>query len=131
MVILLSGNSAMGRAAIAEKVTEMQPNWKHLALEVIQEMSSEESEEKRLQHLEIVKRCVEELAKDDLHLILTMPYSREHVEMLKSGLDGSVAIHVGEGEEEGFDYVFDGSVSSMKDIATFIQHLIGTDPENE
>ena len=37
MVILLDGSSKLGRAAIAENATELNPAWKHLALEVIEQ----------------------------------------------------------------------------------------------
>ncbi len=125
MIILLDGTSAMGRATIAEKVTERLPAWKHLALEVIQEVAPEVSDEEKEQHLEIVRRCAEELAKDNFHLILSMPHSPERVQMLRQGLDDvMIAVHLGEGDEEGYDYAFDASVSSVNDIVTFLQHLI-------
>ena len=120
----------MGRTAIAEKISELMPQWKHLALEVIQEVKPEENEEQKEQHLEIIRRCAEELAKDNLHMILSMPHSPERVQMLRDGLnDMCIAVHLGVGDEEGYDYVFDTSVSSINDIVTFLQNMIAALPD--
>lgn len=120
----------MGRSAIAEKISELMPQWKHLALEVIQEVGPEENEEQKEQHLEIIRRCSEELAKDDLHMILSMPHSPERVQMLREELNGiCIAVHLGEGDEDGYDYVFDTSVSSINDIVAFLQNMIASLPE--
>lgn len=125
MVILLDGTSAMGRTTIAEQITDMMPAWKHLSLEVIQSGSPGDSPDYHAQHAEIVHRCAEELEKDGMHLILSMPESPEHFALLRESLGRScVAIHIGEGDEEGYDFTFDSSVSSVKDIVTFLEKLI-------
>lgn len=131
MVILLDGTSAMGRSAIAEQVSQMMPSWKHLALEVIAETSPEKVGN-AAQHVEIVKRCMEELAKDDLHLILSMPESPTHLSLLREGLaPHCIAIHLGDGDEEGYDFAFDTSAASIKDIVTFLEKLIARLPIEE
>ncbi len=125
MVILLDGTSAMGRTTIAEQISAAMPAWKHLSLEVIQNGIRGESEEHRAQHAEIVRRCAEELEQDDMHLILSMPEAPEHFALLRDTLGRScIAIHIGEGDEEGYDFTFDSSVSSIKDIVTFLENLI-------
>lgn len=125
MVILLDGTSAMGRTTIAEQITSVLPAWKHLSLEVIQNGIRGDSPEYHAQHAEIVHRCAEELEKDGMHLILSMPESPEHFTLMKNSLGRScVAIHIGEGDEEGYDFTFDSSVSSVKDIVAFLEKLI-------
>ncbi len=121
----------MGRTAIAEQITALMPAWKHLSLEIIQNGLPGESEEYREQHMEIVRRCAEELEKDDMHLLLSMPESQEHLALMRTALTPRcIAVHMGEGDEEGYDFIFDSSVSSVKDIVTFLQHLIERLPEN-
>lgn len=128
MVILLDGTSAMGRSAIAEQISDMRPSWKHLALEVIAETSKNNPDD-AAQHVEIVKRCMEELAKEDLHLILSMPESPTHLSLLREGLaPHCIAVHLGEGDEEAYDFAFDASVTSVKDIVAFLDNLIARLP---
>lgn len=125
MVILLDGTSALGRSAIAESVTELLPAWKHLALEVIEESVPEGMEDMRDRHIEIVRLCALELEKDDMHLIVSMPHAHEHMQTLRNEREPKcIAIHLGEGDEEGYDYAFDASVSSVKEIVGFLQKLI-------
>ena len=120
----------MGRSAIAEQVSQIMPAWKHLALEVIAEVSPDSEMEALEQHVEIVKRCMEELEKDNLHLILSMPESPSHLSLLRAGLaPHCIAIHLGEGDEEGYDFAFDSSATSMKDIVAFLEKLIARLPK--
>ena len=82
-------------------------------------------------HVELVKRCMEELAKDDLHLILSMPESPEHLRLLRAGLAPScIAVHLGEGDEDQYDFSFDASVTSVKDIVAFLLSIIDRLPPN-
>ncbi len=129
MVILLDGASAMARASIAEQVSQLMPAWKHLAMEVIAE-TTPENEGNIVQHVELVKRCAEELGKDDLHLILSMPAAPEHLILLRTELAPyCVAVHLGEGDEDGYDFAFDASVTSVKDIVAFLEKLIAKLPD--
>lgn len=131
MVILLDGTSALGRATIADQITAMMPAWKHLSLEVIQGPDPAVSEEYRDQHMEIVRRCAEELEKSGLHLLLSMPESEEHLGILRESLAPKcIAIHIGEGDEENYDFTFDSSVNSVKDIVAFLQNLMQRLPTN-
>lgn len=119
----------MARTAIAESIVELLPTWKHLSLEVIEGAAPIASPDYRDQHIEIVRRCAEELEKDGLHLVLSLPESPEHLELLRDALaPHCLAVHIGEGDEDSYDYSFDSSVSSIKDIVTFLQHLIESIP---
>jgi hypothetical protein len=127
MVILLEGSSDLGRMAIAEKTVEKHPTWKHLALGVIEEMQPPEGEEddERPFHLQVVKRCVDELAKSGLHLVLSLPEAHEHLALLKKGLQPDcVVIHLGTTEDDVYDYVIDTKKKSMNDILKFLDELI-------
>ncbi len=122
----------MGRTAIAESIVELLPAWKHLSLEVIENATPGDTEDEREQHVEIIRRCAEELEKENLHLILSMPESRTHINLLQNALaPRCLAVHIGDIDEDGYDYCFDSSISSVKDIVTFLQHLIQSIPEEE
>lgn len=130
MVILLDGTSTIGRTAIAEKIVELLPGWRHLSMDVMQAGIPEDEEDYLEQHTEIVRRCAEELQKDGLHMILSMPESPKQLAQLREGLaPHCVAIHIGEGDEETYDFSFDSSVSSVKDIVTFLQQFIERLPD--
>lgn len=129
MVILLEGTSDLGRMAIAEKVSERHPQWKHLELGVIENMQPPEGEEddERPFHLQVVKRCVEELEKAGLHLILSLPDAHEHLTLLQKGLrPNCVVIHLGDAprDNDTYDYVFDTKSKSMKEITKFLDDLV-------
>jgi hypothetical protein len=122
----------MGRVTIAEKAVAEHPNWRHLALEVIAEAAMPEDAEGDA-HLEVIRRCAQELAKDNLHLILTLPADSPHRALLASALKPDcTTIHLG-GEGEGeYDFVIDPNVRSVNDVAKFL-HTIMEDaaPSNE
>lgn len=120
----------MGRTAIAEQITELLPDWRHLSLEVLQNALPEDSTDMEEEQMLMIQQCALELQKDGLHLMLSMPASRPHVEMLRDSLAPyCMAVHIGEGDEEGYDLAFDSSVSSVKDIVTFLRHFIERLPE--
>lgn len=126
MVILLDGSSSMGRAAIAEKAIEQFPSWKHLALEVIEQTPNDE-EEKDF-HLQVIKRCVEELDKSNLHLVLTLPGDSVHRELLAVALKPDcITVHLGKKEDGEYDYVIDPNVKSVNDVTKFLHTLMETE----
>lgn len=124
MVILLDGSSKLGRAAIAENATELHPAWKHLALEVI-EQASPPGEEKDF-HVQVVRRCAEELERDKLHLLLTLPGDSEQYRLLAKGLKPDcITVHLGKKEDGDFDYVIDASKKSVNDVVKFLGTIMG------
>ena len=119
MVILLDGSSKLGRITIAEQAVEKHPAWKHLALEVIEE-ASPDSEEKDF-HVEVVRRCAQELERDNLHLMLTLPGDSEQYELLSDGLKPNcITIHLGKNDGRTYDYVIDPGTKSVNDVLKFL-----------
>lgn len=123
MVILLDGTSKMGRIAIAEQIVEKNPAWKHLALEVIEGAAPPDQEEDF--HAQVVKRCADELEKDNLHLVLTLPGDSDQFALLSRALKPNViTVHLG-GENEGdYDYVIDPNAKSVKDVVKFLETIM-------
>lgn len=124
MVILLDGTSTIARNTIAEKAAETHPAWRHLALEVLSEAALPEGEESDA-HLKVIRKCVEELAKEDLHLLLTLPADSPHRELLALALKPQcITIHLGDEEDGEYDYVIDPSVRSVNDVAALLDAIM-------
>jgi hypothetical protein len=123
MVILLDGTSKMGRIAIAEQLVEKNQAWKHLALEVIEGATPPDQDEDF--HAQVVKRCAEELGRDNLHLMLTLPGESEQFAMLSRALKPNVVtVHLGKDGEGDYDYVIDPNAKSVKDVVKFLETIM-------
>lgn len=124
MVILLDGSSSIGRNTIADKAVSEHPSWRHLALEVLAE-SALPAEQESEGHLQIIKKCVEELEKENLHLILTLPTESPHRTLLASALaPACTTVHLGAQHDTGYDFVIDPSVRSVNDVVKFLHTMM-------
>jgi chloramphenicol 3-O-phosphotransferase len=124
MVILLDGSSSMGRVTIAEKAVDEHESWRHLALEVLAEAAMPQEEESDA-HLQVIRKCVEELAKDDLHLILTLPAESPHRDLLATALQPNcITVHLGDNADGEYDFVIDPSVRSVNDVTKFLHTIM-------
>lgn len=133
MVILLDGSSSMGRVTIAEKAVAEHDAWRHLALEVLAEAAMPEEEESE-GHLHVIKKCVEELAKEGLHLMLTLPGDSPHRNLLAEALQPHcITVHLGEADDGGdYDVVIDPTTRSVNDVAAFLHTVMeGDDMEDD
>lgn len=124
MVILLDGTSQIARATIAEAATIDHPTWKHLALEVFEESAAAAPEANF--HLQVIKRCAEELERSGLHLLLTLPADSPHRGMLARTLD-CTTVHLGAEEDGSYDFVIDPMTTSVNDV-TALLHTLMTPP---
>ena len=115
----------MGRVTIAEKAVEQHSEWRHLALEVLAEAAMP-AEEESDGHLQVIKKCVEELAKEDLHLILTLPGDSPHRDLLASALQpGCLTVHLGKSKDgSNYDFVIDPAVRSVNDVTKFLHTIM-------
>lgn len=124
MVILLDGSSSIGRNTIADKAVSEHPSWRHLALEVLAESALPEEEESEA-HLQVIRKCVEELEKEHLHLILTLPAESPHRALLANALvPKCTTVHLGSQNDEGYDFVIDASVRSVNDVVKFLHTIM-------
>ena len=123
MVILLDGTSQVARVTIAEKAVESHPEWKHLALEVFDE-TIPEGEDKDF-HLQVIKRCADELAKANMHLFLTLPADSPHRWLLSQALKPDcISVHLGSDEGGEYDYAIDPTIRSVNDVTAFLNELM-------
>jgi hypothetical protein len=129
MVILLDGSSSMGRVTIAEKAVAEHDNWRHLALEVLAEAALPEGEESDA-HLQVIRKCADELAKEDMHLMLTMPGDSPHRDLLAMALQpGCITVHLGSEEDGEYDFVIDPNVRSVNDVTKFLHTVMESDTD--
>lgn len=123
MVILLDGTSQIARATIAEAATADYPAWKHLALEVFEESAAEVEEADF--HLQVIKRCAEELERSNLHLLLTLPADSPHRKMLARTLQpGCTTVHLGTDDDGTYDFVVDPMTTSVNDVTALLHTLM-------
>ena len=121
----------MGRVTIAEKAVAEHKNWRHLALEVLAEAALPADVESEA-HLAVIQKCVEELAKDDLHLLLTLPADSPHLQLLSSALQPSCfTVHLGDSRDGEYDFVIDPNVRSVNDVAKFLHTVMDSKPDDE
>lgn len=114
----------MGRVTIAEKAVDEHASWRHLALEVLAEAAMPQEEESE-GHLMVIKKCVEELEKDGLHLILTLPAESPHRDLLASALQPDcITVHLGDSDDGEYDFVIDPAVRSVNDVAKFLHTIM-------
>lgn len=115
----------MGRVTIAEKAVAEHDTWRHLALEVLAEAAMPAEEESDA-HLTVIKKCVEELAKENLHLILTLPGDSPHRDLLATALQPDcVTVHLGKSEDGAdYDFVIDPNVRSVNDVSKFLHTIM-------
>lgn len=123
MVILLDGTSKLGRVTIAETAIESFPAWKHLAIEVIAGATPKEGEEDL--HIQVVARCAEELSRDGLHLLLTLPSdSPDHQKLVTVLQSDCMTVHLGDPSDGEFDYALDPHTQSMKDVVNALHAIM-------
>lgn len=125
MVIILDGSSKTARITIAEQAIEAFPSWRHLALEVFEEAADPEQEKDF--HLQVIKKCADELAKTDLHLILTMPGDSPQHQLLAVALQPDCAtVHLGTEDEGAYDYTIDTQERSVNDVTKLLHTIMET-----
>lgn len=131
MVIILDGSTKTARITIAEQAIENFPSWRHLALEVFEEAA--DPEEEKDFHLQVIKKCADELAKTDLHLILTMPGDSPQHGLLSTALKPDcTTVHLGTEDDPSaslraggeFDYTIDTQERSVNDVLKLMHTIM-------
>ncbi len=120
----------MGRVTIAEKAVAEHDSWRHLALEVLAEAAMPQEEESD-GHLQVIRKCVEELAKEGMHLMLTMPGDSPHRDLLALALKPDcITVHLGEASDgPEYDFVIDPTVRSVNDVTKFLNTIMNSEDD--
>lgn len=131
MVLLLSGSSQITRATIAEKAVERHPSWKHLALEVIEQTTPDNVEEQTF-HLQLIERCVQELSRDGLHLLLSLPEkASQHDALVEALAPHCTTVHLGVDTEGRFDFAIDPKSTTVNEVVALLARLMEQSEEGK
>lgn len=103
MVILLDGASALVRSTIALQAIKRNPTWQHLALESMQGASG--TPEERALHLSLIRKCVQELDTQNMHLLFTLPGKSDRYTDIAAALaPDCITVHLGDRTDGDYDH---------------------------
>lgn len=136
MILLFAGSTPIIRAALAEKIVDDFPMWRHLAMEDLSESAvmpgGKEFDPKHL--FMIACSCAQTMQDEGYHLILSITDATDFLPMLRRELEGDLlSVYLGDPKEsahDDYDHVIDTSAASIKDIYTFLEPLIANPPNH-
>ena len=138
MFLLLAGSTEMARALIVDEFLGEHDDWRHLALEDIQEveLSSEQdlNEEDVFGFQQafmtmIACECAKEAREAGHHVLITCPESEMLEGVYSEITDEIISVYLGpEEESDGFDHVIDSGDASMVEVCKKLNEIIQAMP---
>ena len=130
MFLLLAGSTETARALIIDEFLTVHDDWKHLAMEDIQDAEIDEEDEDVLGFREtfltmVACECAMQARKDGHRVIITCP-EIEMIENIRSELKEPVTtVYLGNTKaRSSFDHIIDGSSSSLITICKKLDKII-------
>ncbi len=129
----------MARALIVDEFLGAHDDWRHLALEDIQEVEVDTADEDmdeddifnfQMMFMTMVAcECAKEARKDGHNVIITCPES-EMLSGVYSEIDEKIiSVYLGDtGDADGFDHVINSAEKSMVEISTALNDIIQAMP---
>ena len=133
MFLLLAGSTEMARALIADEFLGEHDDWRHLALEDIQDVTIDEEEDvlgfQQAFMTMVACECAKEAQQEGNHVLITCPES-EMIESVYSEIEQPIiSVYLGPAEEaDGFDHVIASSDASMLEVCTKLNEIIQATP---
>lgn len=136
MFLLLAGSTEMARALIVDEFLGGHEDWRHLALEDIQEVEMDENIEDedvfgfQMAFMTMVAcECAKEARESGHRVIITCPES-EMLEGVYSEIDEPIiSVYLGAPDEaDGFDHVINSSDTSMVEVCKKLDDIIQAMP---
>ena len=136
MFLLLAGSTEMARALIVDEFLGSHSDWRHLALEDIQDVEMEDAESEddvfgfQMAFMTMVAcECAKEARNAGHNIIITCPES-DMLEGIYHEIDESIiSVYLGpENEADGFDHTIDSGSKSMVEISTMLDEIIQAQP---
>lgn len=136
MFLLLAGSTEMARALIVDEFLGSHEDWRHLALEDIQEVEMDENIEDedvfgfQMAFMTMVAcECAKEARESGHRVIITCPES-EMIEGVYSEIDEPIiSVYLGAPDEaDGFDHVINSSDTSMVEVCQKLDDIIQAMP---
>lgn len=135
MILLLQGASDVARAAVAGKLVQEYPEWKHIPLEILYEVTQKYgldlgSNEQVLTR--VACHTARELHDQHFHIVLSSPAAADILSVMEDEFgEDLVTVHLGTEELEDpsvFDHVIDTSTQSINEAYGVILSLIAEHP---
>ncbi|OGJ59604.1 hypothetical protein A2635_00840 [Candidatus Peribacteria bacterium RIFCSPHIGHO2_01_FULL_51_9] len=133
MILLLQGQSDIGRITLAEKIASEVDQWRHVPVESLLEtpvfqMIQGDIDEELL--LGLAVHLARELAGEGFHTVLTYPDASEHIPAIKKELgDSFCAVHLMEEENKSpCDHVIITKDKSVNDLFALIRNIFKSAP---
>mgnify|MGYP006915944066 CR=1 FL=1 len=140
MFLLLAGSTEMARALIVDEFLGNHDDWRHLALEDIQEQDIEMEEGMEMNEEDVFGfqmafmtmvacECAKEARAKGHRILITCPET-EMLEGIYNEIEEPiVSVFLGlEGEADGFDHVINSSEKSMVEVCKFLNDIIQATP---
>lgn len=138
MFLLLAGSTEMARALIVDEFLGNHDDWRHLALEDIQDQEVEDSEDMdeddvfgfQMAFMTMVAcECAKEARAQGHRILITCPES-EMLEGIYHEIDEPIiSVFLGAAEDaDGFDHVINSSEKSMVEVCKLLQNIIQAEP---
>ena len=140
MFLLLAGSTEMARALIVDEFLGAHDDWRHLALEDIQDVEVEGAEELDMEDEDVFGfqqafmtmvacECAKEAQQAGNHVIITCPES-DMIEGVYHEIDDDIiSVYLGTPEEaDGFDHVIDSAEKSMVEVCKKLEDIIQAMP---
>ena len=125
----------MARALIVDEFLSRHDDWRHLALEDIQEVEVEDAEEEDVFGFQqafmtmVACECAKEAKEDGHHVIITCPESDMIPGVYSEINEEIISVYLGpESEADGFDHVIDSAEKSMVEVCTVLSDIIQAMP---
>lgn len=136
MFLLLAGSTEMARALIVDEFLGDHSDWRHLALEDIQDVElDEQMEDEDIFNFQmtfmtmVACECAKEAREAGHHILITCPES-DMLEGVYSEIDEQIiSVFLGNEEDaDGFDHIIDSSSKSMVEISKILEEIIQAKP---
>lgn len=140
MFLLLAGSTEMARALIVDEFLGQHTDWRHLALEDIQEI---ELDPEQMQEMEdedifgfqnafmtmVACECAKEARSAGHHIIITCPES-DMIEGVYSEIEEPIiSVYLGEEDDaDGFDHIIDSGQKSMVEVCELLNDIVQAQP---
>lgn len=128
----------MARALIVDEFLGAHDDWRHLALEDIQDQEFEEEEDMsdddifgfQMAFMTMVAcECAKEARQQGHRIIITCPESDMLEGIYHEIEEPIISVFLGTEEDaDGFDHVINGSEKSMVEVCTFLNEIIQSTP---
>lgn len=140
MFLLLAGSTEMARALIVDEFLGAHEDWRHLALEDIQDVEVDGADELDMEDDDVFGfqqafmtmvacECAKEAQSAGHHVIITCPES-EMLEGVYHEIDDTIiSVYLGPADEsDGFDHVIDSAEQSMVEVCKKLNEIIQAMP---